>query len=838
LEGDIGREAPTSRSSPDLRSATEDGGSGHSENDAATLGDHQQGGTNSSETPGETPDSVPALTAASLSVLSTRNIPLPTRGSNLIDDSTSLTGSSDENYQGNTPREQQTPLDEQPRTDLEGRHSNESLEETPIRRRGALWIHSVPPEIIRSVSDQERRRQEAIHKLIYTERKFVRAMELLRERWIKPLLTTNIIPEGRRTRFVQSLFWNLDEIVGVHTRLRDALDERQKSDAIVPVIGDIHSNIVQYFECLVEYGGRQLVGRFEFEKEKRSNPTFEQFVAETEGMPESRNLGLNDYLTKPKAHLVRYASLLGLVLKHTPDDNPDKLELMEVTKVIDELLRPFFQEDRKMEARITLLELEQQLVFSQGEQVDLRLRDNNRELLCRGTLKRQGRQGDNFDLQVFLFDHALLMVKANRELQQLNVYKRPIPLEFLVVEAQEESTDQDTLTVARESDSRKEYPITFTYLGRNGYVLKLWASTLELPGKLSKAIAQQQERIREMDVTFKPLSLTARFFNSRNKVNCAAPFAAGHQIAYGTGRGVYISDVRHREGTPEHVLDFERSVITIPLNALDARNPKAGLKRAKTISSDASFFKLGTCLGRTLLCVVNARAASSTIKVLEPIGQTTRSKRKMIFKKLLPGRNDTLKVFKVGLEFDIPIRACSIYFLKTQLCVGYAEGRQIIDLETLDMAPLLDTADRSLDLVQPGVRVDNTPPTATYLIKNEFLLCYNEYAFYLFWRVEVFLNQLGTFIEVHDVDTGQLVQIIPGKDLHCLFADNPPLIEESPTNSETQLVELRPDFFIAGLSEQSPYTRDEIIIVSDGNVMTVELAPLLLRQRLASSQET
>ena len=44
-----------------------------------------------------------------------------------------------------------------------------------------LWIHTVSKEIIDSVTDQEKRRQEAINEVIYTERDFVRDMEYLRD---------------------------------------------------------------------------------------------------------------------------------------------------------------------------------------------------------------------------------------------------------------------------------------------------------------------------------------------------------------------------------------------------------------------------------------------------------------------------------------------------------------------------------------------------------------------------------------------------------------------------------------------------------------------------------
>lgn len=103
----------------------------------------------------------------------------------------------------------------------------------------------------------------------------------------------------------------------------------------------------------------------------------------------------------------------------------------------------------------------------------------------------------------------------------------------------------------------------------------------------------------------------------------------------------------HKRDAITHRLRAERAVITFPLDALDPRDPMAGLKRAKRVSSHTSFFKAGVCLGRMLVCVVKASALSTTIKTLEPIDQNLRGKNKPTFKKLLQGGNDTLRVFKV-----------------------------------------------------------------------------------------------------------------------------------------------------------------------------------------------
>ena len=70
----------------------------------------------------------------------------------------------------------------------------------------------------------------------------------------------------------------MDDIIGVNTRLRDLLNKRQKSYAVVEQIGDVFMSIVPDFGPFVQYGSHQLYGKWEFEKEKSMNPAFAQFV--------------------------------------------------------------------------------------------------------------------------------------------------------------------------------------------------------------------------------------------------------------------------------------------------------------------------------------------------------------------------------------------------------------------------------------------------------------------------------------------------------------------------------------------------------------------------------
>ncbi|KAG8911710.1 RHO1 GDP-GTP exchange protein 2 [Tulasnella sp. 417] len=801
----------------------------------------------------------------------------------------------------------------------------------------ALRIHSFSPDNAATLSDQEKRRQEAINELICAEKNFTRDMEYLQDFWVKRLRTTDIIPGPRRAPFVEQVFWNLDEIMAINTRLRAALNKRQELSAAIEMIGDIYFDVVKGFEPFVRYGGHQLYGKSEFEKEKSSNPVFAQFVEETERLPESRKLNLNDYLTRPTTHLARYPLLLECILKYTTDHHPDKVFLADVVQILRKLLKRVNEESGKAEGRIKLLQLDQQLEFRKGEQVvraepklfedggkltalcscyvkDLGLRDENRELVFQGTLRRRRGRGDDCDLQVFLLDHVLLIAKIKTRHGQFQAYKRPIPLELLVVAAGEENnrspnrgpfsaiirhnlfskdkdkySEDEALPLPVEYNSKTGYTITFTYLGRKGYVLALWASTDVGRTKWLEEIAKQQGVMRQKNTTFDTLTLSEGFFVGKNYVNSAVSFDHGSRIAYGTENGVYFSDLRDRSREPVQVLALqyvmqidileeygllvvlsERSVFTIPLDALDANDPTAGMKRAKKISSRTSFFKAGRCLGRTLVCLVKSSALSTTIKALEPVAQATRESNKSTLKKLLPGGNDSLKIFK---EFYIPVETRSIHFLTTKLCVGSAKSLEVVDLEALETQPLLDPADPSLDFVR---KRENARPIAIYRIENEFLLCYDEFAFYVdpkgcLARQECVIHWEGsptsfalhypfvlafepTFIEIRNVDTGELVQVIQGNNLRCLFADTPPSVKHSSTSHTNAYRWGNPYIYprLAGDSFQAqrggdagaaglalpnkPYTRDEIIVVSQDKIMAVRLAPPpASKQRLAAT---
>ena len=58
---------------------------------------------------------------------------------------------------------------------------------------------------------------------------------------------------------------------------------------------------------------------------------------------------------------------MGAVLKHTPDDNPDKVVIPKVIELVKGFLERVNTETGKAENRFNLLQLSEQLTFRPGE---------------------------------------------------------------------------------------------------------------------------------------------------------------------------------------------------------------------------------------------------------------------------------------------------------------------------------------------------------------------------------------------------------------------------------------------------------------------------------------
>ncbi|KAF2714456.1 Rho1 guanine nucleotide exchange factor 1 [Pleomassaria siparia CBS 279.74] len=718
--------------------------------------------------------------------------------------------------------EQQARLNMKPQLGLKRAESHASLHEDANDEQ-KLWINTVPKEVSDGVSEKEQKRQEVISELMYTERDFVKDLEYLRDFWMKPLrsATTSPIPEHRREKFVRTVFSNCQEVYMVNSRMAEQLTRRQQNAPVVRNVGDIFLEFVPHFAPFIKYGANQLFGKYEFEHEKRTNIQFTKFVDEVERMKESRKLELNGYLTKPTTRLARYPLLLENILKYSADDSTDKEDIPKAIKMIKDTLSKVNIESGKAENHFNLMQLNRDLKFRPGEFVDLKLTDENRQLVFKGMLKKNSTDQTG-DITCYLFDHSVLFVRVKtvNKREEQKVYKKPIPLELLVITQMEEimprigiakrpsanlmSAKAIAGTPKGDTTKQQTYPITFKHLGKGGFDLTLFASTQISQQKWMEHIESQQRNLRERSNIFTKTILNEGFFTPSIRVTCAVPIDGGRKLVFGTEAGVFVVDRKPKDASqkPRRVLDCksvsqvdvleqhqivlvlaDKTLYSYSIEALDPDESQAIVKRPRKICH-ANFFKAGICLGQQLVATVKTSALSTTIKVYEPKENMANKSRKSGFAKMLSTGQDQLKPYK---EFYIPTESSSIHFLRSKLCVGCARGFEVVSLETLETQSLLDQADTSLDFV---VRKENIKPIHIERLASEFLLSYTDYSFFVNrngwrarpdWRITWEGNPQAfaifhpyilafepSFVEIRHMESGGLIHILTAKNIRWL----------------------------------------------------------------------
>ncbi len=439
--------------------------------------------------------------------------------------------------------EQQARLNLKPQPGLRRQQSSSSLHADESDEQ-KLWINTVTKEVADSVGDREKKRQEVISEIMYTERDFVKDLEYLRDFWMKPLRSTNPnnpspIPEQRREKFIKNVFADSIDVHAVNSKFAEALTRRQQENPVVRNVGDIFLTFVPRFGPFIKYGANQLNGKYEFERERSENPLFSRFVDETERLKESRKLELNGYLTKPTTRLARYPLLLENVAKYTAEDNPDAKDIPQAIAMIKDILNKVNYESGKAENQFNLRQLQSQLKWG-AEKGDLKLLEENRELIYKGPLKKG--PTDSSEVFVYLFNHALLFVKhrvVNKK-DELKVYKRPIPLELLVITQMDEVIPKlgiakrpssslipgakAAINAPRATPNAKDgYPITFKHIGRGGYDQTLYALSQVQRRKWMEHVESQQSKLRERGNFYTKTILCDDFFSSLHKVNCLVP---------------------------------------------------------------------------------------------------------------------------------------------------------------------------------------------------------------------------------------------------------------------------------------------------------------------------
>ena len=640
-----------------------------------------------------------------------------------------------------------------------------------------LWSTFASPEVVESVSVAERQRQEIVFEIINTETEFVEDLKILHTAYQEPLSRSDIIPKARRDEFVSVVFGNLEKIISINEKLLERLLEKRKDEQVVSSLADAFEQWSASIDPYIEYGRNQVLSKHQLDNELKTNFVFQKFCEANERRPECRRLPIQSFLARPTTRMGRYPILLEAYLTRTPMDHTDQPLCKEIIERLKKTLQNINSETGKADNALRLKIIHDRLVY-QDEETNATVKENldllnpTRQLIRDGVLKK--RTGvDMVDLDVFLFDHYLLLAKSRTNMNgqiEYRIHRRPIPLHSLILQkegdshipAAETPTSNSSRTASRQSSfqdspavagNSRGLPIHIFHMGKRGHMYVLYASSIadrkQWIDKITAAVFEVQRQMKKFEVTsvlgdltsVTAMDLPSFMFSTR--VLCTAKYKTDFYL--GTDHGLFggpaddLSSMRLILDTPEvSQVEFiqpwklclvvaDKKLMVYPIGIIKESCSANVVRLGRKISSKVSFFRIGVNYDSTYLAVVKTKLLYTAIKVFEFIesNDPARKKGRLVgFIDRLKS-NTSLEDFRLYKEIHLPSQTLSLTFLKTKICIGCDRGFELIDISTLQSQSLLDVSDESLAFV---VDKENLAPLGLYKLDDtEFMLCYQEF---------------------------------------------------------------------------------------------------------------
>ncbi|KAF8902367.1 Dbl-like domain-containing protein [Gymnopilus junonius] len=469
------------------------------------------------------------------------------------------------------------------------------------------WHDLVSPEVRATFGKKEMKRQAIIFELIKGEMSYVKDLENIYYIYIVPLRKAEppIIPRDRLEQFIEEVFHNYAELYEHHKKLVDNLHEIQREEhpKINSITAAMFDAALNFREAYMEYIPNYPIAAYRIDDEMANNLAFKTFVDQCVRHPDAHRLDMKNFINRPIPRLLRYDLLLKGIMDETPPGHEDLESIPNVIDVIKALGKETEPGVVSAKQKVEVWRYNSNLVFKQGEAIDMDLLDPNRQLIHAGKLLRQpdGTLEWNSwsELHVLLFDNYLVMTKP-KEKDGITKYV-PIPLDLLTLVNFTDPPTQRSAGILRNlrvgerhdgasiaagvspesaTDSRSVYPLTLHHNGRTGGPYILYAESAqtrtEWKQKLEEAlglrkIVQESNKVFEIEYlsrdTFVMPSITANAagpaWNQDNqftgKVTCSVPFSTpdGRKlVAIGCTEGVWIG-FRHDPKSIRRVLHLK-----------------------------------------------------------------------------------------------------------------------------------------------------------------------------------------------------------------------------------------------------------------------------------------
>jgi len=368
----------------------------------------------------------------------------------------------------------------------------------------------IPIESLKRLKPKEKKRQEVINELFYTERSHVRNLKVMQKVFHQRMCQTEWISQD----LVKWLFPNLEEMIELHDSLNSGFKAKRKEN---PVVGDIADILLDRFSeengeifkrTVATFCRNQSLALDLLRVRMRKDTKLAAFLQELGADPLCRRLELKDLLPSGMQRLTKYPLLIDSLMKYTSANSEEYEKLQRSSELSRSILNHVNAAVKEMEDTQKLGELQRKLdrkpienilhpVTSEYKTLDL----TRHKLIHDGPLTWRIGQKKLIDLHVVLLEDILVLLQKQDE-------KLVLKCQSTTVVAGKEDTKfthspiiklTNLLTRNVATDRRAFFLVSTSPMGPQIY--ELVASTMDDKNKWIKYIGDATESYKGKDVS-------------------------------------------------------------------------------------------------------------------------------------------------------------------------------------------------------------------------------------------------------------------------------------------------------------------------------------------------
>uniref|UniRef100_A0AAV2IZ99 Rho guanine nucleotide exchange factor 26 n=1 Tax=Knipowitschia caucasica TaxID=637954 RepID=A0AAV2IZ99_KNICA len=266
------------------------------------------------------------------------------------------------------------------------------------------------------LSQEERKRQEAIFEVISSEHSYLHSLEIL----IRMFKNSAELSEAMTKTEHHHLFSNITDVCEASKKFFNELEERHQQSIVIADISDIVGKHAQSnFDPYITYCSNEVYQQRTLQRLVSKSPVFKEVLTRIESHPECRNLPMISFLILPMQRVTRLPLLMDTICQKTPKDSTHYEDCKKALQAVSKVVRKCNEGARTMERTEMMYTINSQLEFKIKP---FPLVSSSRWMVKRGELtafaedsgiflKRTSRQQVYF----FLFNDVLIVTKRKSE---------------------------------------------------------------------------------------------------------------------------------------------------------------------------------------------------------------------------------------------------------------------------------------------------------------------------------------------------------------------------------------------------------------------------------------